>query len=236
MIRSHESPKRRRSRGRSPESPKTRRNRSRSRSRNTSRKRRHSSSKRTRSRSRSLITLADVAKGNRSLEQVLRDTKQEWKDASFQERLALQKNLSREAPRGSVGRVMMKKLGSACSTCHDRREGATAAALDYLDSPARERLLRAKSFETFRDELYRKRKKRKCAQRNCIHPEQLVAYMCVYRLRQLTNEVNNSETATDCVHDVVCQLENVYMSHMFLSKLYCSILYLLISFTWVSFT
>ncbi len=75
-----------------------------------------------------------------------------------------------------------------------------------------------------------------CAQRNCIHPEQLVAYMCVYRLRQLTNEVNNSETATDCVHDVACQLENVYMSHMFLSKLYCSILYLLISFTWVSFT
>ena len=102
--------------------------------------------------------MADVAKGNRSLEQVLRDTKQEWKDASFQERLALQKNLSREAPRGSVGRVMMQKLGSACSTCHDRREGATAAALDYLDSPARERLLRAKSFETFRDELYRKRK------------------------------------------------------------------------------
>ena len=61
-----------------------------------------------------------------------------------------------------------------------------------------------------------------CAQRNCTHPEQLVAYMCVYRLQQLTNEVNNSETATDCVHDVVCQLENIYMSHMFLSKLYCS--------------
>ena len=55
-----------------------------------------------------------------------------------------------------------------------------------------------------------------------VYTQNNLSQICVCRLQQLTNEVTNSETATDCVHDGVCQLENIYMSHMFLGKLYCS--------------
>ena len=44
-----------------------------------------------------------------------------WESSSYRERLALRSQVRQFCPKGSVGRKILEELGSACSTCAERR-------------------------------------------------------------------------------------------------------------------
>ena len=65
-------------------------------------------------------------------------TKEEWKRMSYEERRKHQEDIRKLLPPGTVGQHILKKQGSACSTCRSRRRKTRTAVQEYLQRKKKE--------------------------------------------------------------------------------------------------
>ena len=65
-------------------------------------------------------------------------TKEEWKRMSYAERRKHQEDIRKLLPPGTVGQHILKKQGSACSTCRSRRRKTRTAVQEYLQRKKKE--------------------------------------------------------------------------------------------------